>query len=120
MPKYRHRGLGGGRDGDYPPPTGTYPLEKMVRIEPRGIVLAARGAGRLLRLCAVGALLHLGCTLITDVDRTKIPQPPPFQPEGDAGEVPPEPETDAGVVADAAPEPQDGSTDPAPSGDGGL
>jgi hypothetical protein len=96
----------------------------MVRIEPREIVLAARGAGRLLRLCAVGALLHLGCTLITDVDRTKIPQPPPFLPEGDAGELPPEPETDAGVVADAAPEPEDGSTDPgpdaAPSGNGGL
>jgi len=104
MPKYRHRGLGGGRYGDYPPPTGTHPLEKMVRIAPSGF--------RLLRLCAVGTVLHLGCTLITDVDRTKIPQPPPFLPEGDAGGTPPEPETDAGVVVDAAPEPGDGSTDP--------
>ena len=77
-----------------------------------------------LRLCAVGALLHLGCTLITDVDRTKIPQPPPFQPEGDAGETPPEPETDAGVgEPDAAAGRRDGGSQPiadaAPTGDGG-
>jgi hypothetical protein len=97
----------------------------MVRIEPREIVLAARGAARLLRLCALGAVLHLGCTLITDVDRTKIPQPPPFQPEGDAGELPPE--TDAGAEdTDAAAEPQDaavepsGDAAPAPSGDSGV
>jgi hypothetical protein len=97
----------------------------MVRIEPREIVLAARGAGRLLRLCALGALLHLGCTLITDVDRSKIPQPPPFQPEGDAGGTPPEPELDAGAgEPDAAPAPEDAGgippiADAAPSGDAG-
>ena len=79
------------------PPTGTHPPEKMDRIQPREIVLAARGAGRLARLCALGTLLHLGCTLITDVDRSKIPQPPPFETEGDAGGTPPEPELDAGV-----------------------
>lgn len=77
----------------------------MVRIEPREIVLAARGAGRLLRLCALGAALHLGCTLITDVDRSKIPQPPPFEPEVDAGSMPPEPEPELDGGVDAAGEP---------------
>ena len=81
-------------------------------------------------LCALGTLLHLGCTLITDVDRSKIPQPPPFQPEGDAGARPPEePELDAGVIdagePDAAPLQDAGGiadaapADAAPVGDAG-
>jgi len=88
----------------------------MVRIEPREIVLAARGAGRLLCLCALGAVLHLGCTLITDVDRSKIPQPPPFEPDLDAGVTPPEPGLDGGVDSvgepDAAPPLEDGGSEP--------
>jgi hypothetical protein len=88
----------------------------MVRIEPREIVLAARAAGRLLRLCALGAALHLGCTLITDVDRSKIPQPPPFEPDSDAGVTPPEPELDGGVDGvgepDAPPPLEDGGSQP--------
>jgi hypothetical protein len=82
---------------------------------------------RLLSLGAVVSLLSVGCTLITDVDRSKIPEPPVIEPDplpapdggapdagmetqaGDAGGVPDaaapdaagEPELDA-AVPDAA------------------
>jgi hypothetical protein len=71
------------------------------------------------------------CTLITDVDRQDIPEPPtPTFPEIDAGPLPSEPVLDASVpdAADAAPPATDagadggdaGTTDAAaPSGDAG-
>jgi hypothetical protein len=44
------------------------------------------------------ALCLFGCTLITDIDREKIPQPPtPTFPEVDAGPQPPESVPDAGA-----------------------
>jgi hypothetical protein len=60
---------------------------------------------RLSPLWATASLLHLGCTLITDVDRSKIPEPPTIQPDPvptpDAGMEQPE-LTDAGAAGDAA------------------
>lgn len=70
------------------------------------------------RALAGAALLGIaasGCTLITDVDRTKIPDPPlPTFPEVDAGAQP-------GLDA-SAPHELDASTgaDAAPAGDGGA
>jgi hypothetical protein len=57
------------------------------------------------RRWVVGAIAHaalFGCTLITDVDREKIPEPPqpPF-PEVDAGPGPDQPTLDASVPGDA-------------------
>jgi hypothetical protein len=76
----------------------------------------------------VALLLPLGCTLITDVDRSKIPEPPAIEPDPvppDAGEardaaVPPA-ETDAGndAAAPDAPEPDATAPDAAPAADGG-
>jgi hypothetical protein len=79
-----------------------------------------------------------GCTLITDVDREKIPEPPqPTFPEVDAGPQPTEPlpdasvpdasmplePADAGEVSDAAPvdaaAPDAGDAGPVASGDAG-
>jgi hypothetical protein len=68
---------------------------------------------RLLLSWALASLLPLGCTLITDVDRSKIPQPPVIGPDpvpSDAGgEVPAPPDaadiSDAG--ADATPDAAD-------------
>lgn len=75
-------------------------------------------AGALL-LATVG-LSASGCTLVTDVDRSKIPpesappsptadaggqEPPPAEDSG-AEEPPPEPTPDAAVVEDAATEPE--------------
>jgi len=69
---------------------------------------------RLLPLWAGASLLHLGCTLITDVDRSKIPAPAEIEPDPEptpadaGGENPAQPEAvdagDAGSLADAAPE----------------
>ena len=76
-------------------------------------------AGALL-LATVG-LSASGCTLVTDVDRSKIqPENPPPSPTADAGgepepppaedsgaqEPPPEPTPDAAIVEDAAAEPE--------------
>jgi hypothetical protein len=60
---------------------------------------------RLSPLWVTASLLHLGCTLITDVDRSKIPEPATIEPDpvppSDAG--PEQPElTDAGAAGDAA------------------
>ena len=68
---------------------------------------------RLLTLGLVAASCHLGCTLITDVDRSKIPQPAPIAPDiqTDAGAPP----RDAGAVeADAAATATDAAADAAP------
>jgi hypothetical protein len=66
---------------------------------------------RLLLSWALASLLPLGCTLITDVDRSKIPEPPVIEPDprpSDAGMEPSPPDAadvgDAGAVADAAPD----------------
>lgn len=79
-----------------------------------------------------GAALALGlgvsaCTLITDVDREKIPQPPtPVFPEIDAGPQPANPVPDAGAPdASLPPEPtpdagSDGGLDVPDAGDAGL
>jgi hypothetical protein len=68
-----------------------------------------------------------GCTLITDVDREKIPQPqPPTFPEVDSGSQPTDPLPDAGTPdASLPPEPtpdagSDAAADPADAGDAGL
>jgi hypothetical protein len=65
-----------------------------------------------------------GCTLITDVDREKIPQPqPPTFPEVDSGPQPSDPGLDAGAPdASLPPEPpldagSDAGLDPADAGD---
>jgi hypothetical protein len=70
-----------------------------------------RPSQRLLLSWALAALLPLGCTLITDVDRSKIPQPPVIEPDprpSDAGTVPSTPDaadgSDAGALPDAAPD----------------
>ena len=60
------------------------------------------------------------CTLITDVDRQDIPEPPqPTFPEIDAGPMPSEPVLDASVpdTADAAPPATDAGAD---GGDAGT
>jgi hypothetical protein len=64
---------------------------------------------RSLRLLLLGTATALaaGCTLITDVDRSKIPQPPV---------VAPDPELDAGPQADAGTPPAD---DAGATSDGG-
>jgi hypothetical protein len=49
-----------------------------------------RFSQRLLCWCALAALPQLACTLITDVDRSKIPVPPIIEPD-------PRPVLDAGV-----------------------
>jgi hypothetical protein len=50
------------------------------------------------RVAPVLALGLSGCTLITDVDRERIPQPqPPTFPEVDAGPQPADPALDAGT-----------------------
>jgi hypothetical protein len=50
------------------------------------------------RAAPVLALCLSGCTLITDVDRERIPQPqPPTFPEIDAGPQPTDPVPDAGT-----------------------
>jgi hypothetical protein len=70
-----------------------------------------RFSQRLLWLWALSALPQLGCTLITDVDRSKIPAPEVILPD------PEPPATDAGA-ADAGnlqPEPADGGSDAAPA-----
>jgi hypothetical protein len=80
---------------------------------------AWRGDARpALALCLTAAALSAGCTLITDVDRSKIPAPevipPPATPpdEGDGG-TPPATESDAG---DGGAEPGDAAAgDSAPS-----
>lgn len=58
-------------------------------------------------LFGAAAALALGCTLITDVDRSKIPAPPVVEPDPlldagaeDAG-TPPAASEDAGTVGDA-------------------
>jgi hypothetical protein len=54
---------------------------------------------------AIAQCALFGCTLITDVDREKIPEPPqpPF-PEVDAGPGPEHPTLDAGAAEDAGPD----------------
>lgn len=79
-----------------------------------------------------GSALFAACTLITDVDREKIPQtPPPTFPQADAGDASAgdggEERLDAGGDdassddAGAAPDatPTDAATDAAPASDGG-
>lgn len=66
---------------------------------PRGL---APGFSRFLwlrrRAAPALALALSGCTLITDVDREKIPQPqPPTFPEVDSGPQPTDPVLDAGM-----------------------
>ena len=77
-----------------------------------------------LRLFLLGtaAALAVGCTLITDVDRSKIPPPPVVEPDPvrdagleDAGTPPPN-EEDAGAVSDAG---ADAATTDAGPGDAG-
>jgi hypothetical protein len=64
------------------------------------------------RAVPVLALGLSGCTLITDVDREKIPQPqPPTFPEVDSGTQPTDPVLDAGTP--------DASLPPEPTLDGG-
>lgn len=79
-------------------------------------------------LLALGALSVSGCTLVTDVDRSKIPPenaPPSSTPDagqqpvpdsGPPAEPPPEPTLDAGSESDAAttPEIPADSGEPAP------
>jgi hypothetical protein len=74
-----------------------------------------RFSQRLLCLWALAALPQLACTLITDVDRSKIPPPAVIEPDPkppDAGVA------DAGVASDAgsldAGEAADGGSDAAP------
>lgn len=62
------------------------------------------GLGRERGLAVLVAAGLGACTLITDVDREKIPQPvPPTFPEVDAGPQPPEPTPDASVGDASAP-----------------
>lgn len=67
-------------------------------------------------LWVTASLLQPGCTLITDVDRSKIPQPPTIEPDpqpSDAGTENPLPDTaDAGGDAALA---DDSTPDAAPS-----
>ena len=72
------------------------------------------------------ALCLSGCTLITDVDRERIPQPqPPTFPEVDAGPQPTDPVPDAGTPdASLPPEPTpdaggDSGVDVSDAGDAG-
>jgi hypothetical protein len=72
----------------------------------------------------VGAIAHgalFGCTLITDVDREKIPEPPqlPF-PEVDAGPGPEQPALDASVPEDAGGDAGDALDAGAPDADAAV
>jgi len=85
-----------------------------------------RSGGRLSYLWVVAALLSFGCTLITDVDRSKIPQLPVIEPDPvvDAGNPnPPDgPGPDAGLTdaGDAGAEPVgDAGAPDAPTSDAG-
>jgi len=58
-------------------------------------------APRRLALCGLATVLHFSCTLITDVDRSKIPEPASTFVDAGGGTVPepkpkPEPNADAG------------------------
>lgn len=77
------------------------------------------GARWAARAWLAGALS--GCTLITDVDRERIPPPvTPVFPEVDAGPIPPQPTPDASTPDAAAPvEPGDAGASDAGSDDGG-
>jgi hypothetical protein len=79
-----------------------------------------------LRLLLLGtaAALAASCTLITDVDRSKIPQPPVVAPDPDLDAGPqadggssPESTDDAGAASDAGP---DATASDAGPGDLGL
>lgn len=69
------------------------------------------------------AIATAGCTLITDVDRKKIPQPPVVAPdpvldagpEGDGGE-PPESTEEPGDTSDAGTDAAPGDTEPGDAG----
>lgn len=74
-------------------------------------------------LIATATALAAGCTLITDVDRKKIPQPPVVAPdpvldagpEGDGGE-PPESTEEPGDTSDAGTDAAPGNTEPGDAG----
>jgi hypothetical protein len=93
----------------------------------RGLAFGFSGFLWLRRRAAPALALGLsGCTLITDVDREKIPQPqPPTFPEVDSGPQPTDPLLDAGMPdASLPPEPtldagSDAGPDAADAGDAG-
>jgi hypothetical protein len=73
-----------------------------------------------LALCGLAAVLHFGCTLITDVDRSKIPQPAStFIDAGGSGEPAPEPKptVDAGSTVGASDAGSDAATGDAAAAD---
>jgi hypothetical protein len=77
----------------------------------------------LLLLLGTATALAAGCTLITDVDRSKIPQPPVVAPDPllDAGPqadggAPPESTDDAGAASDAGPDTTESDAAPSDAG----
>jgi hypothetical protein len=85
---------------------------------PRGLASSFYRFSWLRRAVAAAVALGVsGCTLITDVDREKIPQPqPPTFPEIDAGPQPTDPVPDAGTPDASLP----GEPSPDAGSDAGL